>query len=87
MMPAELPAFLSAVDAMEHVDVVGRADEILATPGIDAAFIGPYDLSNNMGFGVPPQWDNPRFLGTFRWNGWAAPASPNPRTAAASKEN
>ncbi len=36
----------------------------------------------------PPEWRpssaNPRFLGTFRWNGWAAPA---PRSAAASKEN
>ena len=39
----------------------------------------------------PPEWrpspSNPRFLGTFRWNGWAAPTSPAPRTAAASKEN
>lgn len=34
---------------LEHVDAVRRADEILAVPGIDAALIGPYDLSASMG--------------------------------------
>jgi len=34
---------------LEHIDGVRRADEILAVPGIDAAFIGPYDLSASMG--------------------------------------
>lgn len=34
---------------LEHVDAVARADEILATPGVDAALIGPYDLSASMG--------------------------------------
>jgi 2-keto-3-deoxy-L-rhamnonate aldolase RhmA len=34
---------------LEHIDAVARADAILATPGIDAAFIGPYDLSASMG--------------------------------------
>ena len=34
---------------LEHVDAVRRADEILATPGIDATLIGPYDLSASMG--------------------------------------
>jgi 2-dehydro-3-deoxyglucarate aldolase len=34
---------------LEHIDAVGRANEILATPGIDAALIGPYDLSASMG--------------------------------------
>jgi len=34
---------------LEHIDAVRRADEILATPGIDAALIGPYDLSASMG--------------------------------------
>lgn len=33
---------------LEHVDGVRRADEILAVPGIDAALIGPYDLSASM---------------------------------------
>lgn len=34
---------------LEHIDAVARADAILATPGIDAALIGPYDLSSSMG--------------------------------------
>lgn len=36
---------------LEHKDAVARADAILATPGIDAALIGPYDLSASMGIG------------------------------------
>jgi 2-dehydro-3-deoxyglucarate aldolase len=34
---------------LEHKDAVAHADEILATPGIDAALIGPYDLSASLG--------------------------------------
>jgi len=45
---------------LEHVDAVARADEILATPGIDAALIGPYDLSSSMG--LPGQLDHPDVL-------------------------
>ena len=50
---------------IETQKAVDNLDEIAAVEGIDALFIGPYDLSNNMGFGVPPQWDNPRFLGAL----------------------
>ncbi len=34
---------------LEHAAAVRQVDDILATPGIDAAFIGPYDLSASMG--------------------------------------
>lgn len=34
---------------LEHMAAVPQADAILATPGVDAAFIGPYDLSASMG--------------------------------------
>jgi len=34
---------------LEHINAVRQADAILATPGIDAALIGPYDLSASMG--------------------------------------
>jgi 2-dehydro-3-deoxyglucarate aldolase len=34
---------------LEHRDAVAQADAILATPGIDAALIGPYDLSASLG--------------------------------------
>lgn len=39
----------AVVIQIEHIDAVARIDEILAEPGIDAAFIGPYDLSASMG--------------------------------------
>ncbi len=44
---------------LEHIDAVAQADAILATPGIDAAFIGPYDLSASMG--LAGQLDHPQF--------------------------
>ncbi len=34
---------------IEHIDAVDNIDEICAVPGIDAVFIGPYDLSGTMG--------------------------------------
>jgi 2-dehydro-3-deoxyglucarate aldolase len=45
---------------LEHVLAAERADEILARPGIDAAFIGPYDLSASMG--IAGQLDHPDVL-------------------------
>ena len=40
-------------------------DDILSVPGIDACYIGPYDLSCSLGFGIPPKWDEPRYLAAF----------------------
>jgi 2-dehydro-3-deoxyglucarate aldolase len=34
---------------LEHIDAIRKVDSILSTAGIDAAFIGPYDLSASMG--------------------------------------
>jgi len=34
---------------IEHIDAVGNIDDILSVPGVDGAFIGPYDLSMSMG--------------------------------------
>ena len=42
---------------LEHIDAVKNVDAILAVPGIDATFIGPYDLSASMG--LPGQIDHP----------------------------
>lgn len=50
---------------IETAESVRNLDEILAVDGIDACYIGPFDLSVSMGFGVPPQWDNPQFLAVF----------------------
>ena len=33
----------------EHVDAVANIDEIADTPGVDAIFVGPFDLSLSMG--------------------------------------
>lgn len=41
---------------LEHVDAVVNANAILSVPGIDASFIGPYDLSASMG--LPGQLDH-----------------------------
>ncbi len=40
-------------------------DSIASVPGIDACFIGPWDLSVNLGFGTPPPWEDDEFQGTL----------------------
>lgn len=44
---------------IEHIDAVRNIDEILAVPGIDVAFIGPYDLSASMG--IAAKFDHPDY--------------------------
>ena len=36
-------------------------DEIMGVDGIDACYVGPWDLSNNLGYSVPPNYDNKNF--------------------------
>ncbi len=52
----DLPGYLARANRSvavilqaEHIDAVRNADAILATPGMDALFIGPLDLSGTMG--------------------------------------
>jgi 2-dehydro-3-deoxyglucarate aldolase len=45
---------------LEHIDAVKNVDEILAVEGIDATFIGPYDLSASMG--LAGQLDHPEVV-------------------------
>lgn len=40
-------------------------DEILSVKGIDACYIGPWDLSMNLGIGPPPPWDHLKLKGAF----------------------
>jgi len=42
---------------IEHSEAVKRAEEILRVPGVDAFFLGPYDLSASLG--VPGQLKHP----------------------------
>ena len=48
------------VAMIEHISAVKQLDAILATPGIDATLIGPYDLSASMG--IPGQLNHPDVL-------------------------
>lgn len=50
---------------IETEKALQNISEILSVEGVDAAYIGPWDLSNNLGFGVPPMWDQARYLEAF----------------------
>jgi 2-dehydro-3-deoxyglucarate aldolase len=39
----------AVVVQIEHIEAVAGIDDILAVPGVDAVFVGPYDLSASMG--------------------------------------
>lgn len=45
---------------IEHIDGVRNLPEILSVSGIDAVFIGPYDLTASMG--IPGQFEHPDYL-------------------------
>ncbi len=49
------------IETQQAVDNVG---EILSVDGIDACYIGPYDLALSM-LGTQPDWNNPRYLAAF----------------------
>lgn len=43
---------------IEHIEGVNNIEEILSVEGVDAFFVGPYDLSASLGF--PGDFDNPQ---------------------------
>ena len=45
---------------IEDIEAVANIDDILAVEGIDAAFIGPYDLSASMG--ITGDFEHPEFV-------------------------
>ena len=49
---------------LEGVSAVENIQEILSVPGLDIAFIGPYDLSQSLG--VTGQVDDPRVTQAMR---------------------
>jgi 4-hydroxy-2-oxoheptanedioate aldolase len=62
-----MPDYMATADddmicmiTIEHVDAVRRIDEIMATPGIDVAVIGPGDLATSIGKRGRP--DDPEVL-------------------------
>lgn len=50
---------------IETEQALKNLDDILSVEGIDACYIGPYDLSCSLGFGIPPKWDEPRYSAAF----------------------
>jgi 4-hydroxy-2-oxoheptanedioate aldolase len=48
---------------IEAVHALARLDEILATPGVDVAFLGPYDMSQTLG--VPGEVTHPKVRETM----------------------
>jgi 2-dehydro-3-deoxyglucarate aldolase len=46
---ASANAGTSLIAQVEHIDAVRNIDWILEVPGVDAAFVGPYDLSASLG--------------------------------------
>lgn len=52
----ELEEFAVVVVMIEHKDAVERVEEILGVSGIDAVFVGPYDLSAS--YGIPGQFEH-----------------------------
>jgi 2-dehydro-3-deoxyglucarate aldolase len=51
---------ISVVVQIETEQAVENAYEILSVDGVDAFFIGPYDLSQSLG--IPGEFDNERFV-------------------------
>ena len=49
---------------IETRKAVSNVDDILSVEGIDACFIGPYDLAMSFGLGSP-KWDDPEYAGAF----------------------
>ncbi len=50
---------------IETQEALDNIDEILSVPGIDACYIGPWDLSVSLGFSAPPDWNAPRYQAAF----------------------
>jgi 4-hydroxy-2-oxoheptanedioate aldolase len=49
---------------IEAANALGSLDAILATPGVDVAFLGPYDMSQTLG--VPGEVTHPKVRETMR---------------------
>ncbi len=49
---------------IETKKAVSNIDDILSVKGVDACYIGPWDLSYSFGF-HGPRWDDPQYLDAF----------------------
>ena len=49
---------------IENFNAIDQLDHILRVPGLDAIFIGPYDLSASMG--ITGQFEQPKFIAALK---------------------
>ena len=49
---------------IEHINAIRKLDKIISVNGLDAVFLGPYDLSASMG--MTGDFTNPRFESTIK---------------------
>ena len=49
---------IATIVQIEHVDAVANVENIAAVPGLDALFVGPYDLSSSLG--IPGEVSSPK---------------------------
>lgn len=61
---AEANAKLLTIVQIETVEAVAQAEEIAQVEGVDVLFVGPLDLSVNLG--IPQQTNHPDFLAAIR---------------------
>ena len=52
---------VAVIPMIETVEAIGRIDDILATPGVDAIYVGPADLSVSLGLPPGNNDDRPAF--------------------------
>ena len=71
-MPADLKIYIDkfnegniCIANIESVPAMQNLEELLSVPGLDAVFIGPHDLSVNLG--VPEEYDHPEFVKAVRY--------------------
>jgi len=53
---------VSVIVMIETVEALQNADEILSTPGVDACYVGPADLSRSLGLPPGNNDDEPAFM-------------------------
>jgi 2-keto-3-deoxy-L-rhamnonate aldolase RhmA len=49
---------------IETAKSVANIDDIFSVKGVDACYIGPFDLALSMGFGAP-RWNEPKYIEVF----------------------
>lgn len=59
---AEANRTLTTFAMIETAEAMSNLDEILSTPGVDAIYVGPADLSQSLGFPVQMDYSEPRLV-------------------------